>query len=125
MSKKKESEAVDGDEKLLAIDALGVVMIQHGEEFGDDSAFGAYPRICQLFSVDPDVASPGTSMVGLGRAHCQVAALQEAFSLRFDDTYLASLRRAEDEIKEYQTQRKKLDSRRCVTSLRSRIVTSD
>ena len=40
ISKKKESEAIDGDEKLLAIDALGCVMIQHGEEFGDDSAFG-------------------------------------------------------------------------------------
>ena len=40
LSKKKLSEAIDGDEKLLPIDALGVVMIQHGEEFGDDSAFG-------------------------------------------------------------------------------------
>lgn len=40
LSKKKESVTVDGEEKLLAIDALGIVMIQHGEEFGDDSAFG-------------------------------------------------------------------------------------
>ncbi|KAJ3540374.1 hypothetical protein NM688_g6235 [Phlebia brevispora] len=93
VAKKKESEVVDGDEKLLSIDALGCVMIQHGEEFGEDSAFG-------------------TSLVNLGRAHCQVAALQEAFALQFDDTFLASIRRAEDEIKEYQAQRKKLESRR-------------
>ena len=32
--KKKLSEAAEGDDKLLAIDALGVVMIKHGEEFG-------------------------------------------------------------------------------------------
>lgn len=42
LSKKKVSEAVDTEEKLLSIDALGVVMIQHGEEFGDESAFGIF-----------------------------------------------------------------------------------
>ncbi|EKM52757.1 uncharacterized protein PHACADRAFT_176772 [Phanerochaete carnosa HHB-10118-sp] len=93
LSKKRVSEAVDHDEKLMSIDALGVVMIQHGEEFGDDSAFG-------------------TSLVSLGRAHCQIATLQESYSVLFQDTYLASLQRAEDDIKEYQAQRKKLDSRR-------------
>ena len=41
LSKKKECEALDETEKLLPIDALGIVMIRHGEEFGDDSAFGA------------------------------------------------------------------------------------
>lgn len=41
LGKKKECEALDETEKLLPIDALGVVMIRHGEEFGDDSAFGA------------------------------------------------------------------------------------
>ena len=41
LAKKKISEAVETDDKLLPIDALGVVMIQHGEEFGEDSAFGA------------------------------------------------------------------------------------
>ena len=43
LSKKKVSETSDSDEKLLPIDSLGVVMIQHGEEFGDDSAFGTLP----------------------------------------------------------------------------------
>ena len=57
-------------------------------------------------------AFTGTSLVSLGRAHCQVATLQEAFSVLFHETYLASIQRAEDDIKEYQAQRKKLDSRR-------------
>lgn len=56
----------------------------------------------------------GTSLVNLGRMHCQVAALQEAFALQFDETFLASICTAEDEIKEYQAQRKKLESRRYV-----------
>ncbi|CCM01681.1 uncharacterized protein FIBRA_03745 [Fibroporia radiculosa] len=93
LSKKKDSEALGEGEKLLPIDALGIVMIKHGEEFGEDSAFG-------------------TSLVSLGRAHCQVATLQETFAMTFEDTYLASLRLTEDEIKEYQAQRKKLESRR-------------
>ncbi|OSX56972.1 hypothetical protein POSPLADRAFT_1186266 [Postia placenta MAD-698-R-SB12] len=93
LSKKKECEALDEAEKLLPIDALGVVMIKHGEEFGEDSAFG-------------------TSLVGMGRALCKVATLQETFALSFEDTFLASINRAEDEIKEYQAQRKKLESRR-------------
>ena len=36
------NEALDEAEKLLPIDALGVVMIVHGEEHGDDSVFGTY-----------------------------------------------------------------------------------
>lgn len=69
----------------------------------------------------------GTSLVSLGRAHCQVAALQEAFSLNFDESYLTSIRKAEDEIKEYQTQRKKLESRRyeCILFLKFIGVISD
>ena len=43
LSKKKVCEAIGDNEKLLPVDALGVVMIQHGEEFGDDSAFGPRP----------------------------------------------------------------------------------
>ena len=40
LSKKRDSEALPQEDKLLPVDALGVVMIQHGEEFGDESAFG-------------------------------------------------------------------------------------
>jgi hypothetical protein len=40
--KKKDSEVLDVPEKLLPIDALGMVMILHGEEFLEDSAFGSF-----------------------------------------------------------------------------------
>jgi hypothetical protein len=51
LSKKKLNEALDEAEKLLPIDALGVVMIVHGEEYGDDSVFGtslAYSELCTV-----------------------------------------------------------------------------
>ncbi|KAK0197359.1 BAR-domain-containing protein [Armillaria mellea] len=93
LSKKKESESLENPEKLLPIDTLGVVMIVHGEEHGEDSALG-------------------TSLVKLGRAHCKIATLQEAYALTFHDTYIASLESFSNEIKEYEHQRKKLESRR-------------
>lgn len=116
LSSKKPCSAIEDGEKFLPIDALGIVMMQHGDEFGEDSAFGGW----HVPSYDTGTQSLtgcgalGTSLVALGRAHCQVATLQEAFALNFEETYLASLQRAEDEIKEYQAQRKKLESRRYV-----------
>ncbi|KAG7087381.1 hypothetical protein E1B28_013354 [Marasmius oreades] len=92
LKKKKDCLALDDPEKLLPIDILGIVMITHGEEFGD-SVFG-------------------TSLVKLGRAHCKVATLQEGFALTFRDTYMATIEKFGDEIKEYEHLRKKLDSRR-------------
>lgn len=52
--------------------------------------------------------------MNMGRALCKIATLQETFAMSFEDSFLAGIHRAEDEIKEYQLQRKKLDSRRCV-----------
>jgi hypothetical protein len=40
LSKKKKIEALEDAEKLLPIDTLGVIMITHGEEFSENSAFG-------------------------------------------------------------------------------------
>lgn len=40
LHKKKEYPEVEEGVKMLSIDALGVVMVAHGEEFGSDSAFG-------------------------------------------------------------------------------------
>lgn len=110
--KKKTCEAIEDNEKLLPIDGLGVVMIRHGEEFGDDSAFGACSHMS--ISIIKLNAAPGTSLVALGKAHCKVAILQEAFALNLSESYMASLQQAEDEITEYQSQRKKMDSRRYV-----------
>ncbi|KAG6865587.1 hypothetical protein C0991_001136 [Blastosporella zonata] len=93
LAKKKKNDAFEDAEKLMPIDTLGIVMIVHGEEFGEDSAFG-------------------TSLVKFGRAHCKVAALQEGYALTLKDTFLASLEQLTGEIKEYEAQRKKLESRR-------------
>ncbi|PPQ76677.1 hypothetical protein CVT26_013969 [Gymnopilus dilepis] len=42
LSKKKACPGVglDDADKMLPVDILGVVMIHHGEEFGEESAFG-------------------------------------------------------------------------------------
>jgi hypothetical protein len=40
LSKKKKIDALEDAEKLLPIDTLGVIMIAHGGEFSEDSAFG-------------------------------------------------------------------------------------
>jgi hypothetical protein len=45
LSKKKASDSLAVTEKLLPIDTLGLVMINHGEEFGQDSSFGAFLNI--------------------------------------------------------------------------------
>jgi hypothetical protein len=51
LSKKKESTAAQEAEKLMPLEALGIVMISHGEEFGDDSAFGASTLLVTLLSL--------------------------------------------------------------------------
>ena len=56
----------------------------------------------------------GGSLVKLGRAHCKIATLQEAFALTLRDTFMASLQKFSEEIKEYENLRKKLESRRLV-----------
>jgi len=42
LSKKKEFDGHEDAENMLPVDILGVVMIQHGEQFGDDSYFGVF-----------------------------------------------------------------------------------
>ncbi|KAF7370320.1 BAR-domain-containing protein [Mycena sanguinolenta] len=93
LAKRKDNGALDDAEKLMPVDALGIVMIIHGEEFGEDSPFG-------------------NSLVSLGRAHCKVAKLQEQFAQSFHDSFMASLVRFAEDIKDYEALRKKLESRR-------------
>ncbi len=56
----------------------------------------------------------GNSLVKLGSAHSQIATLQEAYALTFKDTFLASMEKFRDEIKECELLRKKLDGRKYV-----------
>ena len=47
--KKKDSEALlEEKEKLLPIDSFGIVMMQHGEEFGEESAYGTMGAFCGI-----------------------------------------------------------------------------
>ncbi|KAJ3922203.1 hypothetical protein F5877DRAFT_75460 [Lentinula edodes] len=93
LTKKKDNLALDDPEKLLPLDTLGIVMITHGEEFGGDSEFGA-------------------CLTKLGRAHCKIATLQETYAITFHDTFMASIEKFGDEIKEFDQMKKKLESRR-------------
>ena len=54
----------------------------------------------------------GNALLKLGGAQCKIAILQEAYALTFKDTFLASMEKFRDEIKEYESLRKKLDSRK-------------
>lgn len=57
----------------------------------------------------------GNALVKLGRAHCKIATLQEAYALTFKDTFITSMERFKEEIKEYEVLKKtKLETRRCV-----------
>lgn len=47
-----------------------------------------------------------------GQAHAKVATLQEAYALTFQDTFVASIKDFGEKIKDFEHQRKKLDSRR-------------
>ncbi|KAG8808570.1 hypothetical protein FRC18_004945 [Serendipita sp. 400] len=38
----KKKDTGEGDQKFLPMESLGRVMVSHGEEFGDDSAYGMY-----------------------------------------------------------------------------------
>ena len=51
-------------------------------------------------------------MVALGKAHCQIAELQETFAKEFHETLIEPLEKFRDEFREYEQLRKKLESRR-------------
>ena len=72
LSKKKLNEALDEAEKLLPIDALGVVMIVHGEEYPDESVFGVswkcyYSMLCFTYYITSFLlkAIRSSNLVGL------------------------------------------------------------
>ena len=114
LSKKKEI-LPEESAKLSARDAFGIVMISHGEEFGEESAFGvSLRRLCchRALALMRRNRSLGTSLVKFGQGMCRLATLQETQALTFKDTFSSSLKMYHDEIKEYHVQRKKLESRR-------------
>ncbi|KAG8870916.1 hypothetical protein FRB97_009257 [Tulasnella sp. 331] len=89
----KKIEVEGESDKVFPIEALGLVLISHGNDFGAEAAFGQ-------------------SLGKLGRAHCKIAQLQEEYAQTFEETFLASLTVLREVVKDYSAQRKKLDSRR-------------
>ncbi|KAI9862966.1 MAG: hypothetical protein M1813_004139 [Trichoglossum hirsutum] len=86
------SEGDDG-EKSLSVSYLGSTMINHGEEFENDSEFGS-------------------CLMGMGHANERIARLQETFIQNATSSWLESLERSLAQMKEYQAARKKLEQRR-------------
>ncbi|KDQ16880.1 hypothetical protein BOTBODRAFT_172501 [Botryobasidium botryosum FD-172 SS1] len=94
ITKKKDVPGGDSSmSKVFPIEALGVVMISHSEVVGAESPFGR-------------------NLLSFGRMHRQVASFQDSFAESFQSTYLASLEKSMDLLKEYQVLRKKLESRK-------------
>ncbi|WVR06357.1 hypothetical protein IAU60_003388 [Kwoniella sp. DSM 27419] len=80
-----------GKDKISYTEALGLVMIDHGDELGGDY---------------------GDGLSKYGRARCKLAAAQEEFGQRLQDNYIAGMEEALLAVNEYKALRKKLDSRR-------------
>nr|XP_031864224.1 uncharacterized protein CI109_000136 [Kwoniella shandongensis]KAA5531296.1 hypothetical protein CI109_000136 [Kwoniella shandongensis] len=80
-----------GKDKISYTEALGLVMIDYGDELGD---------------------SYGDGLSKYGRARCRLAAVQEEFGARLADNYIAGMEMALGNVNEYKSLRKKLDSRR-------------
>lgn len=93
ISKKKLSIALDDPDKVLPRDAFGTIMVHHGEDFADESLLGQ-------------------ALVRFGRAFCNVATAQEALGRSLGSTFIIALQRFLDQIKDYELERKKLETRR-------------
>jgi hypothetical protein len=65
----------------------------------------------------PSRAQPGyttgQALVSFGRAFCNVATAQEALGRSLAGSFIAALQRFVDQIKDYEADRKKLETRRC------------
>jgi hypothetical protein len=93
-------------EKILAGEALGLVMISHGEDLQNASrGYGG---------ISGEGGKLGEMLEKFGRGRCRVAAAQEEFTNRLGENYVAGMENALEVVKEYLAQRKKLDSKRYV-----------
>ena len=58
------------------------------------------------------LSSTGQALVRFGRAFCNVATAQEALGRSLGSTFIIALQRFLDQIKDYEVERKKLETRR-------------
>lgn len=92
LTRKLEAEGTETG-KVLPIDGLGLVLANHGDEFGSDSSFGE-------------------ALVSFGKAQQQMATATANFADHMNSGWLTSLEKSLAQMSEYTNQRKKLDSRR-------------
>ena len=90
LAKKKEGQ---DKEKGTAIDLFGVALLQHGEDFAHESAYGQ-------------------ALTRLGAAEQKIGRAQEAFHTKVCENVLESMERSLAQMKELNAARKKLESRR-------------
>lgn len=83
----------EGREKQMPVAYFGNSLVAHGDDFEPDSEFG------QCLS-------------SLGRANERIARMQETYVANATSSWLESLERSLVQMQEYQTARKKLDTRR-------------
>lgn len=88
----KRSEG-DDKEKTLPVAHLGGSMVSHGEDFDANSEYGQ-------------------CLIMFGRTEERIARIQETYIGQANSSWLESLERSLTQMKDYQTARKKLDSRR-------------
>jgi len=101
---------IEGKEKTLPVAYLGGNMISHGEDFEAESEFGQclsseYPSFAQSFEATDN-------QLGFGRTQERLARNQETYIADATASWLESLERSLVQMKEYQTARKRLETRR-------------
>ncbi|KAI1822745.1 BAR-domain-containing protein [Xylaria intraflava] len=89
----RRGEVFEDKEKGLPVSYLGRTMITHGEEFDPESEFG-------------------NSLIAVGRANERIAGIQENYVAHATSYWLDGIERSLAMMKEYQSARKKLESRR-------------
>ncbi|XXG99582.1 hypothetical protein Hte_005921 [Hypoxylon texense] len=89
----RRGETFEDKEKGLPVSYLGRTMISHGEDFEPDSEFG-------------------NCLIAMGRANERIAGVQETYIAHATSYWLEGLERSLAMMKEYQSARKKLESRR-------------
>ncbi|OJD14826.1 hypothetical protein AJ78_04856 [Emergomyces pasteurianus Ep9510] len=90
LSKRNEG---DDKEKTLPVGYMGATMVNHGEDFESTSEFGQ-------------------CLTSFGRTNERIARIQEAYIANATSSWLESLDRSLVQMKEYQSARKKLETRR-------------
>lgn len=88
----KRNEGND-KEKILPVTYLGSTMLNHGEDFENDSEFGQ-------------------CLISMGRTNERIGRIQETYVANATTSWLESLERSLAQMKEYQSARKKLETRR-------------